>query len=308
MKKNSAEMEKRVEFFRRELKNFEDIARYLKPVSGEIPELEGIDIYGESLPLNGLTGGDHITYVDFKKRYDLDSRIMDAEKSNRPDLVRNLQKIRRQAGILIADVSGHKITDAALAAMLHQAFLIGVLYELKQNGQVTIDLFENLNTRFFNSSSLSKFITLIYGEISEKGRFRFINAGHPPPILFSSKYNQLIKVCGKRIINSPPIGTIPSQEDIDIKKNLSRLGYKKKYSIKEINLLEIDDILLLYTDGLLEHYSHTGDFYFPSKFEEKLKKVKRRSAKEIFNQIKKDISAFGKPSDDISMVVIKKIK
>ena len=40
-----------------------------------IPELKGIDIYGETIPLDGLIGGDHIIYVDFKKRYDLEARI-----------------------------------------------------------------------------------------------------------------------------------------------------------------------------------------------------------------------------------------
>jgi hypothetical protein len=31
------------------------------------------------------------------------------------------------AGVVI-DVSGHKITDALVAAMLHQAFLLGAIY------------------------------------------------------------------------------------------------------------------------------------------------------------------------------------
>jgi hypothetical protein len=55
-----------------ELENFQEIAKYLKPTSGEAPQLKGLDIYGESMPLNGLVGGDHIIYVDFKKRYDLE--------------------------------------------------------------------------------------------------------------------------------------------------------------------------------------------------------------------------------------------
>ena len=64
-----------------ELNNFQDIARYVTPLPGEIPSLDGVDIYGETIPLNGIVGGDHIVYVDFKKRYDLDARI---EKSPRP--------------------------------------------------------------------------------------------------------------------------------------------------------------------------------------------------------------------------------
>ena len=45
------------------------------------------------------------------------------------------------------DVSGHRVTDAFMAAMLHQAFLLGAIYELDMFGQVTRRLFENLNTQ-----------------------------------------------------------------------------------------------------------------------------------------------------------------
>ena len=48
-----------------ELENFQDIARHIRPSAGEIPQLDGLDIYGETIPLNGVIGGDHILYVDF---------------------------------------------------------------------------------------------------------------------------------------------------------------------------------------------------------------------------------------------------
>jgi serine phosphatase RsbU (regulator of sigma subunit) len=299
-------MTENIDFFEDELRNFEDIARYIKPSSGDIPELQGIDIYGDTIPLNGIVGGDHIIYVDFKKRYDLDKRILDSIVINRKDVVERLKQNKTKAGILIADVSGHKITDALLAAMLHQSFLTGVMYELKQNGQVTTELFENINSRFYSSSSFSKFITMIYGEISKNGMFRFTNAGHPNPAVFSNKYDKLMEVSQKRVIHFPPIGTLPSREDLDFRKNLSRVGYKKKYSINEINLMGAGDILLLYTDGLSEHNINIEDFYFPKKLEIILKKVKKHNAKDIFNQITDDMLKFNKFSDDVSIVVIKK--
>lgn len=66
------------------------------------------------------------------------------------------------AGVAVVDVSGHLITDALMAAMLHQAFLLGSIYELDMFGQITRRLFENLNTRFYNSSSAHKYVSLIY--------------------------------------------------------------------------------------------------------------------------------------------------
>ena len=41
-----------------ELRNFEELTRLLKPSPGKIPSLPGIDIYGVSIPLKGVIGGD----------------------------------------------------------------------------------------------------------------------------------------------------------------------------------------------------------------------------------------------------------
>jgi len=306
MSKNKVCDTERLDSAEQELKNFADITTHLKPSSGEIPRLTGIDIYGEAIPFNGISGGDHIIFIDFNKRYDMDLRIKEAIEAGRKGVAQQLERTRKRTGILIADVSGHQITDAALAAMLHQSFMIGVLYELKQNGEISTELFENLNTRFFNSSSISKFITIIYGEISEEGNFRFLNAGHPSPYVFSNKFDKLVKIYFKQVVTVQPIGTLPSQEDIDVRRNFSRLGYKKNYTTNEINLMSKGDILLLYTDGLSEHVSEDGSFFFPDTLERVLKKAKKMSAVEIFQKIKEEYFRFGKPTDDMSLVVIKK--
>src|SRR5262245_56455395 len=90
-----------------ELKNFQDIARYLVPLPGEIPSVEGIDVYGGTMPLNGAIGGDHIIYVDFKKRYDLDARIKGATLAGKTEVVANLEGCRRKAPIADSGVSTH---------------------------------------------------------------------------------------------------------------------------------------------------------------------------------------------------------
>ncbi|MDQ1354485.1 MAG: SpoIIE family protein phosphatase [Acidobacteriota bacterium] len=306
-KKEHTDVYKTLRFLKHELENFGDITRQLKPSSGEIPTLEGIDIYGEAIPFNGVAGGDHIIYIDFNKRYDLDLRIEEAQKNNRPEVVEKLLLNKRRAGVMVADASGHNITDALLAAMLHQAFLTGVQYELKHHGEVTVELFEILNSRFFNSSSLTKFITLIYGEISDAGKFRFITAGHPLPIVFTNKDNRLIKVCFERMYRFPPIGTLPSGEDVDCERNFSRRGYKRKYSIHEINLMGPGDILLLYSDGFSEHRNDQEVYYFSRRLQETLMRIKNGSAREIYSNLKDDLLQFAAPSDDLTFVVIKKI-
>jgi hypothetical protein len=87
--------------------------------------------------LHDVVGGDHVAWVDFDRRYDLDARIAEAEGSGREAVARNLRRLRSRAGVLVADAAGHRVTDALVAAMLHQAFLLGVNYELDLFGEVT---------------------------------------------------------------------------------------------------------------------------------------------------------------------------
>jgi len=289
-----------------ELENFEEIAKYLKPLPGDIPKVHNMDIFGDTISLKGIIGGDHIVYVDFNKRYDLDALIKDVKNRGRNDIAERLEKNRKKAGILLADVSGHRITDALLTGMLHQAFLLGVIYELKYRGTVTVDLFENINTRFYNSSAVGKYITMIYGEISETGSFHFFSAGHPPPIVFSYDFNKIVEISKDRLTTFPPIGTMSSKEQLHIEFHDNLLGYKEKYTINELNLMGKGDIMILYSDGLSEHTDENGEEYFKTRLENKLRELKDLASKDIFLSIRDDLLRFSSPADDLSFIVIKR--
>ncbi len=288
-----------------ELKNFREIVRQILPRPGEVPTLEGIEVFGETLPLNGYAGGDHIIYVDYRKRYDLDARIKEGLAAGRTEVVRNLERCRTTAGIALIDVSGHHVTDALLAAMLHQAFLLGSLYELDTFGHITKHLFENLNSRFYHSVSRQKFVTMIYGEIAQDTTFRFLSAAHPAPVVFSNKHDRFMEVSADLCTSFPPIGILPSNAVIDRSRTPSVLGFKDQYELNEWRLMGRGDILLLYTDGLLEH-ARDGEPYFPHRLERTIRSVKNHCAQEIVQAIKSDALGFAAPSDDISIVVIKR--
>ena len=224
------------------------------PAPGEVPTLQGIEVYGGTIPLNGTVGGDHIIYVDFKKRYDLNARIRQAAAEGRTEVVSHLERCKRKAGIAILDVSGHHATDG----LARRDDASGVPARAPSTnstcyGNITKRLFENLNTRFYHSSSLNKFVTMIYGEISEDTTFRFLSAAHPPPVVFSNQHNRFMEVSQDFCTSFPPIGTLPSLDVIDRNTTQSVLGFKERYQLNEWKLMGTGDILLLYTDGLLEH-------------------------------------------------------
>jgi serine phosphatase RsbU (regulator of sigma subunit) len=287
----------------RELENFQNIAKYLVPLPGEVPRLNGIDVWGGSLQLNGSVGGDHITYVDFKQRFDLQARIERAREEGRLDVADNLQGCRHKAGIAVMDVAGHQMTDALLASMLHQAFLLGAIYELDRYGQITRRLFENLNTRFYQSSGTHKYVSMIYGEISEDATFRFLSAGMPFPAIFSNQHDRFMEVGDHVKMSFPPLGMMPSFV-IDRRVTKSLLGFKERYEMNEWTLMGRGDILLLHTDGLSDHRTH-DQAYFPGRLELTVRESKHLGAREIYEAIRKDVVAFGSPTDDISLVVIK---
>ncbi|HSD64023.1 MAG TPA: PP2C family protein-serine/threonine phosphatase [Ignavibacteriaceae bacterium] len=289
-----------------ELINFLKIAKNIKPDPGEIPEIKGLDIYGETIPLNGDVSGDHIIYVDFAKRFNIKERILRAGLTDNIEIIQKLEGLKNKAGILLADVSGHSITDSLLNAMLHQSFLVGAGYELTMFGEITTDLFEAINQRFYQSSSIDKYITMIYGEIQNNGDFRFITAGHQHPFVFSKEYNKIVNIDDKYFVNYPPIGTLPSEADIDSKLAASIFGYKKKYSVNCINVMGIGDILILFTDGFTEQrYGELN--YVKDRLEEQLIKSKHLPAKNIFMNLKEDFKNYcPAPDDDATMILIKR--
>ena len=286
------------------------LSQCLTPESGAIPRIDNVDIYGESVPLNGIAGGDLITYVNFSERYDLDGRIAHARKRERHEVAERLQGLKNKGGIMVADVAGHEFADSLRALMLHQIFHTSILYELDVHGEPSIRIFERINTRFFKSRTLHKlaggfdassFVTLIYGEIDISGRFRFISAGHPQPLIFSRAYDRFVEISPDRLVSYPPIGIQIGKDDADVKLFPSVLGYKERYTINELNLMGQGDVLLLFTDGLTDPFSS----YPQDRLERAVSRAKDGTAEEICREIFADRYGSFKPADDISLVVIK---
>jgi serine phosphatase RsbU (regulator of sigma subunit) len=230
-----------------ELENFQQIAQQLLPQAGDLPRLKGMDVFGGVAALNGTVGGDHLIYLDFKRRFNLSARIDAAFARGQGEVVDHLRRRHHMAGIVLIDVAGHRVTDALLGAMLHQALLVGAMYELDMSGRITRRLFENLNARFYASSGAHKVISMLYGEVSEDARFRFLFGGQPVSAVFSNEHDRLMEVDG---VSFPPLGLLLSLGMIDDPPLEIPLGFKDPYTLNEWSLMSPGDILLLHTDGL----------------------------------------------------------
>ncbi|HXV61492.1 MAG TPA: PP2C family protein-serine/threonine phosphatase [Vicinamibacteria bacterium] len=294
-----------VESFAGELENFESIAAALRPMPNDLPTLEGIEVGGRTLALNGGSGGDHIVYIDFDRRCDLPERIRQANIRGRFDIMAKLEDCKKKAGILIADVSGHKTTDAFVAGMLHQAFLTGVLYELEDQGTITPRLFEHLSVRFHDSMAAGKYITVLYGEIDSSGRFRFISAGHQIPLVFSHLRGSFMEISPDCLYQCPPLGMMPFEHIDRTKQPRPPLGFKRRYEVNVLNLIGSGDMLLLCTDGVTDHASGKAP-YIDDRLEAFFRAHKDRPIDEFVDSLAADIREFAPLHDDASFVVVRK--
>jgi serine phosphatase RsbU (regulator of sigma subunit) len=304
MSTTDTDFERRLGELEEELSNFKEIMGHVRSAPSQL-RMRHVDVSGQTFPLTDEDGGDHIIFVDFSERYDLDRLIQGAQRAGEADRVERLRETRNRIGVLLADASGHSTTDALLTAMLHQAFLTGVLYELEMNGHVTPKLFEILNTRFHRSSAVTKYLTMIYGEISDAGRFKFISAGHPKPMIFSAEFDAFVEIDPSRLTTFFPVGMFPTETDVEELLEETPPVFKKNYTVNEVNLMAPGDILILMTDGVVEH-SNGEESFTPGPLQDVVRRTKGDSAREMVEAIRGAMEDFADPEDDASLVVIKR--
>lgn len=309
------------------------------PVEGAIPQLPGIEMFGDSIPA-GKVGGDLFEYINFQQRYNIDGRIARARKlsetyleplaedaspknevdvhvrwmESRPGyrpadgaayreaksseqlrIAEELQDLYTTAGVLLVDAEGHGVIAAKIASTVHDTFHTAMLFELDHNGTMTPEMFERINLRLARSvtarNALSggteynrELATMIYGEIHSDGVFRFVNFGHPPPLIFSSEYGKFVECGNCGMAQFPPLGLEIPRDHPDQSRYASlrlRKRYMRPSDVAEITLMGKGDIIFLYTDGVYDG-SDDGD---RKTIEQIIRERKNETPKVICNAI-----------------------
>jgi serine phosphatase RsbU (regulator of sigma subunit) len=312
----------------------------LMPVEGVIPRVQGIEMYGNSIPA-GTVGGDLFEYINFQQRYDIDARIQralklskeyleplpagvgprnpvddqvhwlksrpgykpemesayrEARSSEQARVSEDLRELYTTAGVLLVDAQGHGIIAAKIASTVHDTFHALMLAELDYRGKTTPELFERINLRLAQSvtarnalgrsekENAQEIATMLYGEVRPYGHFRFVNFGHPPPLVFSAEYRKFMEVHEKRMVQFLPLGLHIPEDDPDRNRYRSldsREADVNSSNETELTLLSPGDIFLLYTDGVYDG----SDKEERQKLEDVMREQYRQSAKEICNAV-----------------------
>ena len=129
------------------------------------------------------------------------------------------------------------------------------------------NLFEELNLRLAQSvtarnalgrnkdDNAREIATMLYGEIRPGGHFRFVNFGHPPPLVFSAEYEKFMEIDKAQMVQFLALGLEIPEDHPDRNKYLSmalRTRQINSSDVAEITLMSPGDMLFLYTDGVYD--------------------------------------------------------
>src|SRR5205823_6005279 len=212
---------------------------------------------------------DHVEWMKSRPGYSttMMAEYRAARSSEQAQVAEVLPELYSTAGVLLVDAQGHEIISAKIASTVHDTFHAFMLCELDQHGRTTLELFENINLRLAHSvtarnalgtsekENAREIATMLYGEVHPYGYFRFVNFGHPPPLVFSVEYRKFMDIDKSRMVQFLPLGVQLAEDDPDRNRYLSlefRQRRSKSPDVAELTVMSPGDIFFLYTDGVYD--------------------------------------------------------
>ena len=241
---------------------------------------------------------DHVDWLKSRPGYrsEMETEYRDARSSEQVRVAEDLHELYNTAGVLLVDAEGHGVISAKIASTVHDTFHAFMLAELDRRGKTTPELFEKINLRLAQSVTARNALgrteqeyaheiaTMLYGEVHPSGHFRFVNFGHPPPLVFSLEWRKFVALDKSRMVQFMPLG-LQIPEDYPDRDRYFSVQFRQRRAnssdVAEITLMSPGDILFLYTDGVYDG-SDTQD---RGKLEDVMREHCLLSAKDICNAL-----------------------
>jgi sigma-B regulation protein RsbU (phosphoserine phosphatase) len=183
--------------------------------------------------------------------------------------------------ITIADASGHGLPAALQARDVVTGLRMGVERDLKIPRTV-----EKLNRVIHRSGLVSRFVSLVFGELESNGNFSYINAGHPPPLLLDDRGVHELSV-GGMILGPDPMAAY-------------KLGFTH---------VDRGAALVLFTDGVIEHGTAEGEAFGAERVTRWLTDWREGPAVKAVADLTARLKVFGDGApleDDITIVYVRR--
>ena len=187
---------------------------------------------------------------------------------------------QKQLGILVADVSGHGVPAALIAAMMKMAVksIVPCVHSPR-------DVLQGLN-RMLSGQARDRFVTAAYLFVDTQNYIaRYSAAGHPPLLL--SRAGTLHRIESNGLV----FGVMPDPD----------------YPVYDMPISP-GDRFLLYTDGVIEPENARGESFGDSKLDQVVRGNQSSPPSEVADQLLLEIRHWQPASvaqqDDITLIVI----
>jgi len=185
--------------------------------------------------------------------------------------------------IALGDVSGKGTAAALLMSSLHAA-----VHAQSASHDSLVGTISAVNRYLADNIPSNRFVTLFYAELDpQSGALSFLNAGHNPPLIVhaAGTVEQLAS-------GGLPLGIKP---DAEYREGRTQLQY--------------GDVLCIYSDGVTEAVSPTGEEFGPTRLYEVVSRNIDASAAGIRDSIESALTKFAqgtRAADDITLVIVKR--
>lgn len=186
-------------------------------------------------------------------------------------------------GLVVGDVTGHGVGPAMVMTGARSALRL-----LFRDGHDEATILARLNDRLVEDLGDGRFMSMAIGRLDPKGKtLTYANAGQTPPLL--------LRAAGGA--SSLPIGKLA-------------LGIEPgvKYSASEPVTLAKGDVLVWFTDGIVEARNDSGEEFGVGRVEATLRANSGATARETIDHLRNAVAAFvggGGFEDDLTLVVLR---
>jgi sigma-B regulation protein RsbU (phosphoserine phosphatase) len=192
-----------------------------------------------------------------------------------------------QVGVFLCDVAGHGVRSALVTAMIR-----ALVEELKSLAMNPGDFLSKLNSdlcAILRNTGTPLLTTGFYLAADWRtGVMRYANAGHPKPLHARRDAGQVVQILNASGKSQPALGLM---EDA-------------RYQTSEI-LLSANDLIVLFTDGLIEVQNPKSDLYTQQLLLGAVQRRIKEPAPQLFDEVLKEVRQFSDGagfSDDVCLV------
>ena len=182
--------------------------------------------------------------------------------------------------VVVADVSGKGVGSSLLASLLQ-----GALITATDSPAALAHRIRRLNQFLNDRTGGEKYATIFYSLLQDSGRLHYVNAAHCPPLVLRAAGDPVaLETTGM------PVGLIEPAE----------------FTVAG-ETLQPGDKVVLYTDGVTEAQSASGEFFGRKRLRTIALEHASGSARQIHDALQQAVGSFteGAPqSDDITLVVL----